>query len=935
MRFSYFFILFMFLLAMPTFAKITEISTNCDLSDCVSYFNIDRDLTAYVGTKASVDIQNSRYSLGDFINHIGSVNDVKIEIVDKYTIKISGSIDGASNNLWGFSLLTDYSHINSTWWNSSYQLRKNITVNKDYVKENVTNFPLLLKWDNDTNLSTYARSDGSDLVFTNDTNSKLAREIVYYNGSTGKLVAWVNTSLRTNINTTIWLYYKNTNGANESNNKAVWNGTYRTVQHLNCTTASNCMDSTNNNNNYVSSSGNMSFANDGKIFRAIYCDGNDYINFGGDASLNLSVLPFTISFWINRQTYFTGSNRFIVSKQSSDTIGWRSVSSNVGSLIFGGKLADYGFDTATEANTSTWHFIVMTYDSYNVRYYYDGYLEGTYASGTKNSNSTGSLGICDGIYTSNGYIGLIEEVRIENFNRSANWINTTYQTQNNPAGYTSATLGQQQYNEYFIGIPIFNSTTTERSLESYYIQLSTNANITNATAIFKRNGTNYQATVLKTNYSDSNLYEFNNTIYTPYLSNSSFTNETVILNWSFTITYNNGTQLNISSDNFNQYIGSFYLSTCTSGYPIALNFSIYNEESMPSLINSSFKMYGTISKNSNSKNFSFSFSGYSNYSICIFPNDTLSVNATIEYYSNTDYPLRNYYLFNSPVNNVTQSYNLYLLNATLAKKVKISVIDSSSLAVKQAIISIQRYDYTTSAYITMTMAKTDDQGTAITYLRGNDMFYKFMISKNGVLIADLAPLKIDIDAITNEGSLTLVADPTVLGEYYTFISSVAFGCVLNRTTDILRCSYADSTGDTQTLTLQVDKITPLRKTSICDTTTSSSSATLTCTIAGANGTYAYRFYAIRGDLPFMLETGSFAFTATIEWGVTGLFLTMVLFLTLSGVGIYKPEMALVMGGGALIIASVLNLMAIEILSGSIGGILVVIAILIYRMRNRD
>jgi hypothetical protein len=510
-----------------------------------------------------------------------------------------------------------------------------------------------------------------------------------------------------------------------------------------------------------------------------------------------------------------------------------------------------------------------------------------------------------------------------------------------PSGisYTFGTEEQQSYN-VTIGTPIFNATTTERKLERYYINIITSTNITNATAYLTRNGTIYQSEVIATynfsyGYTYINMYEFNNTFFTPYLSNSSLLNETVILNWTFFITYANGTQANFSSNNYNQLVETFFLSTCTSGYPIALNFTLFNEESMPSLINSTFNMYGTASKYEISKNFSFSFSGYSNYSICIYPNDTISVNATIEYYSNTDYPLRNYYLFNSPVSNATQSYSLYLLNATQARKVKISVIDSSSLAVKQAIISIQRYDYTTSAYITMTMAKTDDQGTAITYLRGNDMFYKFMITKNGVLLADLAPLKIDISAITNEGTLTLVADPTVLGEYYTFISSVAYGCTLNRTTDILRCSFADATGDTQTLTLQVDKITPLRKTSICDTTTSSSSATLTCTIAGANGTYAYRFYAIRGNLPFMLETGSFAFTSAIEWGVTGLFLTLVLFLTLSGVGIYKPEMALVMGGGALIVASVLNLMAIEILSGSIGGMIVVIAILIYRMRGRD
>lgn len=916
MKFSYFLIGFMILLAIPAYAKVTEISTTCDIFDCVSYFNIDSDLSAIKDYKANIDTKTSKYAYGDFIIHAGSVKDVKIEIVDKNTIKIYGSIEGASNNLWGFSILTDYSHINSTWWNSSYQYKIPINISNTYG--NLVNYPVNISFTSANVNYSKMLSSGCDLRFTDNLSNLLNHYIETWNAS-GTTSVWVNvSSLLNNTNTTVYMYYGNSSATCTGNVSKVFD-IYDNF-------------STNNNNTLWNMTGNM----------YVNTTAGYLYSYGSETGWNINTLKSISTFsrkeWLIFYGKYYGGAYFSPRWQLSTTTTageWNPLATTMAASMhfyYQYYLTNVvwtcqqgGCVNNTVWSTDTWSEFKIILRNSGHQWYYRNLSMASWVNPLNTSNCTDtSLKIALSVYGGTTYW---DDLRV-------------YQQVPSGISYTFGTEEQQCYN-VTIGTPIYNATTTERKLERYYINIITSTNITNATAYLTRNGTIYQSEVIATynfsyGYTYLNMYEFNNTFFTPYLSNSSLLNETVILNWTFFITYANGTQVNFSSNNYNQLVETFFLSTCTSGYPIALNFTIFNEESMPSLINSSFNIYGTLAKGYEiSKNFSFSFSGYSNYSICIYPNDTISVNATIEYYSNTDYPLRNYYLFNSPVSNATQSYNLYLLNATQARKVKISVIDSSSLAVKQAIISIQRYDYTTSAYITMTMAKTDDQGTAITYLRGNDMFYKFMITKNGVLLADLAPLKIDISAITNEGTLTLVADPTVLGEYYTFISSVAYGCTLNRTTDILRCSFADATGDTQTLTLQVDKITPLRKTSICDTIASSSSATLTCTIAGANGTYAYRFYAMRSGIPFMLETGSFAFTSAIEWGVTGLFLTLVLFLTLSGVGIYKPEMALVMGGGALIVASVLNLMAIEILSGSIGGMIVVIAILIYRMRGRD
>lgn len=560
MKFSYFLIGFMILLAIPAYAKVTEISTTCDMFYCESYYNIDRDLSVYVGIKNIAEREGS-YAYGEIVKHIGSINDVTVEITNKNIIKVSGYIEGGTDNLWGFSLLGDTSHLNSTWWNSSFYYRRNFIINGSYVKGNFTNFPLLINI-TDNNISYFANGS-KNIAFANDSDVKLIREIVFFNQSSGKLIAWVKIPfMYYNTDYKLAMYYGGS--GIDNNNASTWNGSYKLVQHLNGTYYGNLLDSTNNSNNAIAETGNVSYNNTGKIWKAIYCDGNDLINFGSSITLNTSN-KFTLSFWVYKNP-FTGTNRQIVAKLYSWTSGWFLKNNNASNIFNHGMgIADSGFDTVANLSLNVWHFITVTYDGSNGLFYYDGLLEGNYSL-VRNSDSSGNFSVCSvGFETSSGYTGLIEEVRFENIIRDFNWINSTYISQNNPYAFLS--MGAYEGIGVTIGTPIYNATTTERKLERYYINILTSTNITNATAYLTRNGTIYQSEVIATynfsyGYTYINMYEFNNTFFTPYLSNSSLLNETVILNWTFFITYANGTQANFSSNNYNQLVETFFLSTC-------------------------------------------------------------------------------------------------------------------------------------------------------------------------------------------------------------------------------------------------------------------------------------------------------------------------------------------------------------------------------------
>jgi len=51
------------------------------------------------------------------------------------------------------------------WWNTDWSFRKIITINHTKVEDDLTNFPVLIQLESDSNLSAHAQSDGEDIVY--------------------------------------------------------------------------------------------------------------------------------------------------------------------------------------------------------------------------------------------------------------------------------------------------------------------------------------------------------------------------------------------------------------------------------------------------------------------------------------------------------------------------------------------------------------------------------------------------------------------------------------------------------------------------------------------------------------------------------------------------------------------------------------------------
>ncbi|MHA2499300.1 MAG: DUF2341 domain-containing protein, partial [Candidatus Hodarchaeales archaeon] len=123
----------------------------------------------------------------------------------------------------------------SSWADSSFRFRKNITIDPINVPSDLTDFPVLIDL-YDIELQQKARADGWDIMFTDASGTTLDHEIELfertYNATHAHLVAWVRANLSGSLDTTLQLYFGNSVTRYQANPEGVWDDNYKGVWHL-------------------------------------------------------------------------------------------------------------------------------------------------------------------------------------------------------------------------------------------------------------------------------------------------------------------------------------------------------------------------------------------------------------------------------------------------------------------------------------------------------------------------------------------------------------------------------------------------------------------------------------------------------------------------------------------------------------------------------
>lgn len=353
------------------------------------------------------------------------------------------------------------------WYSSGgvWTSRKQITVDPQKVGSTTSSylndFPMLVSvTDSDLKYTSFggqvASSTGGDILFTEgDGATALNYEIESYASTTGALVAWVKIPFLSSTSTnSIYMYYGSATAPNvpASTMQNTWNSAYKGVWHLGEGTGTITRDSTATpKNGTLTSSPTWST---GVIGPAVDFTSAGYVTIADDAKFQIAS-GITTECWL----YFTSSVATgncmgkVVSTYSYEL--FVNVSNQrfspeyyINSTLYYDNVA--GYPTVSVAGglnpwLNSWVHLVSTYDGATIKTYVNGILGNTYnVAGTINTNSD-ALGI--GARGGDGSSRLntkVDEVRISNTIRNADWVLTQYRNQSNPGSFYGYGAAEQE-----------------------------------------------------------------------------------------------------------------------------------------------------------------------------------------------------------------------------------------------------------------------------------------------------------------------------------------------------------------------------------------------------------------------------------------------------------------------------------------------------------
>jgi len=352
--------------------------------------------------------------------------------------------------------LPTLAHANWTVDGNSYPHYKVVTISTTNVSAVLTNFPLKVQISADTNIGSSAKSDLSDLRFTDPSGATLysaEQESGTITSGVAYGVFWVkipSISSATTAPTTLNCYYGASGASAQSFSTSTWDANFYQVYHLK-ESGLNYADSTVNAKNLTTGTIPAQIPGEIGYGQSFVQANNNYL--GNPVSLSPSVSSMTLELWLNVQSFseqggnaerfvtdtIDSNNRFILTQYAAGA-AFETV------VKYGGSNIAYYTGSIT---TGVWHHVVFTWipNTATMSNYVDG------ATNQAGEDGTGGSGFGD--RGTNFYLGqplsgvgspstYMDEVRISNIARSAAWIAFDYYNAASVAGQLS--WGPQQGN---------------------------------------------------------------------------------------------------------------------------------------------------------------------------------------------------------------------------------------------------------------------------------------------------------------------------------------------------------------------------------------------------------------------------------------------------------------------------------------------------------
>lgn len=494
------------------------------------------------------------------------------------------------------------------------------------------------------------------------------------------------------------------------------------------------------------------------------------------------------------------------------------------------------------------------------------------------------------------------------------YLSITYSSSNNSLYFTASSINAQnfQFGDTLIANVTVTNGTVNSSVGNVYAE------------IFGANQTMFKYAADPAVGGNGGVYSYNATLSSQ--SNGTYTIRFFATDAPISL---NGTD---SIRNVNFVYITPVIAACNATFgTYAVTMSFFHEANRSQIIapnNVSLDMTVNISVGNQNYTSSVGFRNSTSYSICIYPSyATYVVNSVMQYYA-SPFSSRTYYLNNATISNASQNVSLFLLPNADSSLVSFTIRDASGVPQGDAYISILRYYPDFNQYSTVEIVKTDPQGISPAYIVLNNVFYKFLVTKNNLLTFT------GTAALITTTSISINIGGSTQSEYYTYLGGIARSCTLNNSTRTISCTWSDTTGFLTNGCLLLEKQTALRTTILNDTCTTSSSGSIGLTIPNTNDTYSYTFYGKIVHSPekkFFFQSGTLNPVQTAPFGVEGLFISFFVLISMIGVGLRDPRVAMIMGMFALVVTVILGVFAVSV--AAVASLIIVGIIVLWRSRQ--
>jgi RHS repeat-associated protein len=346
---------------------------------------------------------------------------------------------------------------------SGYSYQRAIIIDHTKVPNtDQSDFPFLFST-TDPTLATTANgghvssSNGYDIIFSTDPGglTKLDHELEEYNPATGQVIAWVRIpALSHTTDTILYMFYGNASiTTSQQNPSGVWDANYTGVYHLANAATGIAADSTAYNNNSTLTSvlaatgeidGAGSFNGVSSFMQIPAADFPSYPTSGSTTT------RFSASFGTWFKTAFAGTilGQTDGTEPGGNPSAWQPVLYIDAAGLLRASLFSHGgttdqIVTSTPYNDNNWHFAVDTYTNGIEELYVDGQLAGSQQVAELGYNSTyayfAGTGETNSWPAANGswlyFNGALDEVKVSNIARSADWIQTEFSSQSSPSTF--------------------------------------------------------------------------------------------------------------------------------------------------------------------------------------------------------------------------------------------------------------------------------------------------------------------------------------------------------------------------------------------------------------------------------------------------------------------------------------------------------------------